>query len=148
MLTNILAELFERDFSKLKNELTSYKNEANIWKTAGQVSNSAGNLTLHICGSLKHFIGAVLGNSGYVRDREKEFKGEPVELKYLLQNIDETIDTIKNTLSKINTADLEKAFPANVFNGEKTTEFFLVHLVSHVNYHLGQVNYHRRLIEG
>ena len=147
MLTDVLAKLFERDLAKLKAEIKQYSNEADLWKTSGEITNSAGNLTLHLIGNLKHFIGATLGNSGYVRNRDLEFSDNGVPRADLLTGIDETIDVVTSTLSNLSDEDIEKIYPIEVFGEPLTTEFFLVHLAGHLNWHLGQIDYHRRLIE-
>lgn len=146
MLTDVLAHIFERDLGKLQAEVRQYSNEKDLWKKKGEISNSAGNLTLHIVGNLKHFIGAVLGGIEYVRDRDLEFADVDVSRDVLLAAIDETAVAVKDTLSKLTPADLEKQYPINVFGHPMTTEFFVVHLATHLDYHLGQINYHRRLM--
>jgi hypothetical protein len=146
MLTDVLAKLYERDLAKLKAEIEQYPNEADLWKTSGEITNSAGNLTLHLIGNLKHFIGATLGNSGYIRNRDLEFSDTGVSLGSLLIGIDETAAVVASTLSRLSEADLEKTYPIEVFGEPLTTEFFLVHLAGHLNWHLGQINYHRRLL--
>ncbi len=70
MLNELLSEFFERDIIKLKEEIVLYKDETNLWKVENKISNSAGNLCLHLIGNLNHFIGATVGNTGYVRQRE------------------------------------------------------------------------------
>lgn len=140
-----LLQLFNRDLEKLKTEISSYKDEKKIWETSGDVKNSAGNLCLHLCGNLQHFIGAVLGNSGYVRNREAEFTRKNVPVKELESEIELTTKVIENTLKELKEEELKKTYPINVFGYEMTTGFFLIHLTTHLNYHLGQVNYHRRL---
>ena len=80
-MINTLLQLFQRDLEKLKTEISSYKDEKKIWVISGEVKNSAGNLCLHLCGNLQHFIGAVLGNSGYVRNRDAEFTRKNVPVK-------------------------------------------------------------------
>lgn len=146
MLTGVLIELYGRDLDKLKAEVEQYSNEADLWKTGGEITNSGGNLTLHLIGNLKHFIGAVLGNSGYVRDRDAEFSTDGVSRAELLAEIDATALDVKSTLEKITDDDLAKTYPIEVFGHPMTTEFFLVHLTTHLNYHLGQINYHRRML--
>jgi len=149
-----LTQIYLRDLEKLKTEISSYKDETKIWKISGdtrldggQVKNSAGNLCLHLCGNLQHFIGAILGNSGYVRNRDAEFSKKNVPLTELVKEIDETIKVIKLTLESLTDAELNKIYPSNIF-GEGTTTFtFLIHLATHLNYHLGQINYHRRLLD-
>ncbi len=146
MATDSLKKLFDRDLDKLKDELSKYKQEKSLWAVKKNISNSAGNLTLHITGNLNHFIGGVLGNNGYVRDRDAEFSNKDVPVSDLLQSIDEVKTTIYNTLEGISEEQLRDNFPVNVFGYEMTTLFFLIHLHSHLTYHLGQINYHRRLI--
>ncbi|MBK7804649.1 MAG: DinB family protein [Chloracidobacterium sp.] len=146
MLTDVLAQIFERDLGKLQAEVRQYSNEKDLWKKKGEISNSAGNLTLHLVGNLKHFIGAVLGGIDNVRDRDLEFADVDVSRDVLLAAIDETALAVNDTLSKLTPADLEKQYPINVFGHPMTTEFFVVHLATHLDYHLGQINYHRRLM--
>lgn len=146
MLRDVLIQLYERDLNKLKTEIELYSDEADMWKTTGEIANSTGNLALHLTGNLKHFLGAVLGGSGYVRDRDAEFSDSGVSRKELLVDIEETADAVKGTLEKLTDDDLAKEYPIDVFDHAMTTEFFLVHLTTHFNYHLGQINYHRRLL--
>ena len=146
-------KLFNRDIEKLKNEISSYKSEESLWRISGetrlpggQVKNSGGNLCLHLCGNLQHFIGAVLGNSGYERNRDAEFSRKNVPVEELLKEIDETKKVVDNILNSLNNDILQKVYPINVFGEEMTTEFFIIHLLAHLNYHLGQINYHRRML--
>jgi uncharacterized damage-inducible protein DinB len=148
MIQQTLSELFERDLTKLKEEISLYADESKIWTVKGEIKNSAGNLTLHLLGNLNHFVGAILGNNGYVRNRDAEFSDKNVPCDEIINNIDKTIGVIKSTLSKISDEDLKKDYPVKVLKNKETmkTEFFLIHLVGHLNYHLGQINYHRRLL--
>lgn len=148
MLNATLIQLYTRDLDKLKAEIEQYSNEADLWKISDEIANSAGNLTLHLIGNLKHFIGAVLGNSGFVRDRDAEFSTSGVSRNELLAEIDVAATVVKSTLEKLTSEDLAKTYPIEVFGHPMTTEFFLVHLTTHLNYHLGQINYHRRLLAG
>lgn len=147
MMLAIFSEIFERDINKLIAEINLYKNEDDIWKVEGNISNSAGNLVLHLTGNLNHFICAILGNSGYVRNRDEEFSKRNVPREQMVADLKNTSATIKKTLSSIPEADLQKEFPVQIFNKTSTTSFVLVHLVTHLSYHLGQINYHRRLLD-
>ena len=148
MIQQSLSELFERDLNKLKEEINLYKDESYIWDVKGEIKNSAGNLTLHLLGNLNHFIGAILGNSGYVRNREEEFSDTHVPRTEIIGDIDKAIGIVKSTLSRVSDELLKKDYPIKVLKNKETmrTKFFLIHLLGHLNYHLGQVNYHRRLI--
>jgi uncharacterized damage-inducible protein DinB len=146
MLPEVLIEIYDRDLNKLKDEIGLYSNEADLWKVTDGISNSAGNLCLHLTGNLKHFFGAVLGETGYVRDRDLEFSDKSVPRDKMLADIDTTLSVVKDTLAKLSDDELAKTYPIEVFGKPMTTGFFLTHLVTHLNWHLGQVNYHRRLL--
>jgi hypothetical protein len=146
MLRDVLIQLYERDLDKLKTEIGHYTNETDLWKTSEGISNSAGNLTLHLIGNLKHFFGAVLGNSGYVRYRDEEFTAKGVSKSELLADVDVTRNVVLSTLAELVEEDFDKPYPIEVFDHPMTTGFFLTHLTTHLNYHLGQINYHRRLL--
>ncbi len=146
--TQSLQTIFDRDLNTLKKELLSYENEADLWTVQGNVTNSAGTLFLHICGNLKHFIGAELGATGYIRERDKEFSDRNVSRADIEQNIEETIAVVHKTLENLDPARLAEDFPERVLQGKPVnTELFLLHLSGHLMYHLGQINYHRRLLE-
>ncbi len=147
MITDALILLFERDLQKLKTEIELYKDEDNMWIVKEGIGNSAGNLCLHLIGNLSHFIGAMLGNTGYVRHREDEFSLKNIPRQDLITNIDNCRLIVKNTLVKLTAADLEKEFPQNVFDKSINTVMMLMHLATHLTYHLGQINYHRRLLD-
>ncbi|WP_312902902.1 DinB family protein [Chryseobacterium taichungense] len=147
MMTASLQSLFTRDLNKLKTEIESYQNEETIWKTDKNISNSAGNLCLHLVGNLNNYIGAELGNSGYIRNRELEFSLKDVPRTELIQQIESTIEIINSSLERLSTEDLQKNYPSEPLGYEMTTGYFLIHLFGHLSYHLGQINYHRRLLD-
>jgi uncharacterized damage-inducible protein DinB len=146
MLTEVLKTLFQRDLSKLKSELELYPNEKDIWKVDKNISNPAGNLCLHLIGNLNAFIGAVIGKTGYIRNRELEFSLKDIPRAELVEKIQETIAVVDHALGTLAEEDLKKEYPIIVFEKKMSTEYFLVHLATHLSYHLGQVNYHRRLL--
>ena len=146
MLINILISIFNRDLTKLKTEIQLYENEANLWLIEKNIANSAGNLCLHLTGNLRAFIGAQLGNSGYVRHRDLELSSKNIPKAELIRQIEETIIVVSQTLNKLTEDDLSQDYPVVVFAEKMTTGYFLVHLATHLGYHLGQVNYHRRLL--
>lgn len=141
-----LKQIFIRDLNILKKEISSYDVEKKLWVVENEINNSAGNLCLHLIGNLNHFIGATLGNTGYIRKRDLEFSLKNVPVAEMVRQIDEIIITIETILSSLSNNDLKKKYPLEVFGDEMTTEFFLIHLSTHLSYHLGQINYHRRLI--
>ncbi len=147
MIIESLKSLYIRDLNKLKAEIEAYQNEETLWKTDKNISNSAGNLCLHLVGNLNTYIGAQLGNSGYVRQRDLEFSLKDIPRPELIQQIEKTIDVIFYSLGKITEEDLKKDYPTEPLGYTMTTEYFLIHLFGHLNYHVGQINYHRRLLD-
>ena len=147
MLTEVLNLIFERDLKKLKLEIEQYHAENKIWIVDKQIPNSAGNLCLHLVGNLNTFIGKELGGTDYVRNRELEFSQKNIPRAELIEKVENTIIVVKNTLEKLSEDDLQKNYPTVVFGKVVSTEYFLVHLSAHLAYHLGQINYHRRLLD-
>lgn len=146
MLKESLIEIFERDLNKLKIEIGSYEDESKLWIIDHEIKNSGGNLCLHLIGNLKQFIGKVLGKYDYNRNRDAEFSNKNVPKKDLIDEIEETKNVVIASLKNIDEGEFDKKYPVNVYNNDMTTGFFLVSLVAHLNYHLGQINYHRRII--
>ncbi len=146
MYIPVLVEMFLRELDKLHEEITLYDNEQDLWKVSGKITNTAGNLCLHLCGNLQHFIGAILGKSGYERNRELEFSAKNISRNDLLNEIQKTRAIVEVTLKNMHEEDLEQIYPVHKSGKEMTTIYLLTHILCHLNYHLGQVNYHRRMI--
>jgi len=147
MLIDILKTLFKRDLIKLKEEIAAYQTEATIWTVDKNITNCGGNLCLHLVGNLNHFIGTILGETGYVRQRELEFSLKNVPKATLIQQVEETQKMIEKVLSQLTETDLSKDYPIIVFKKSISTGLFLTHLTTHLTYHTGQINYHRRLLD-
>ncbi|RQO39626.1 DinB superfamily protein [Chryseobacterium sp. KBW03] len=146
-MTESLISLYNRDLNKLKIEIEAYQNEENLWKIDKTIANSAGNLVLHLVGNLNHFIGTHLGNTGYVRQRDLEFSLKDIPRTELIEKIEATAAMIESSLAPLSEDDLKKEYPLVVFENTMTTDYFLIHLIAHLDYHLGQINYHRRLLD-
>jgi uncharacterized damage-inducible protein DinB len=147
MLKEILKTLFSRDLEKLRKEIAAYQNEENLWRVEKDIPNSAGNLCLHLIGNLNAYIGAKIAKSGYVRNRELEFSQKNISKEVLLQQIDQTIKVVENALDSLTDENFSEEYPVLVFKEKTPTGYFLVHLATHLAYHLGQINYHRRLLD-
>lgn len=146
MIKETLLKIYERDLNQLKSEIESYPDDDSLWLVMEGITNSAGNLCLHLNGNLKHFIGAVLGNTGYARKRDAEFDLKGIPKHALVADIESTIDVVKNTLKNMSEDDFFKTFPVEKHGETVSTDFMLLHLLGHFSYHLGQINYHRRLL--
>ncbi|MEM9548639.1 MAG: DinB family protein [Bacteroidota bacterium] len=147
MIISSIKSLFIRALKKLKTEIDGYSSEEKLWITDRNIANSAGNLCYHLIGNLKHFIGAQLGATGYIRRRGLEFSAKNIPKNELLDEIDEVTEIIAATLDGLTDKDLNREYPIVVFQEKMSIGYFLIHLATHLNYHLGQINYHRRLLD-
>ena len=145
-MINTITPLFIADLEKVKKEIENYTNEESLWKIARGINNSGGNLALHLIGNLNHFIGAVLGNTGYIRDRDAEFSKKNVPQATLMKQIEETIKMINEVLKNLPQDQLDNTYPIEVLKRPMTTGEFILFLYGHLSYHLGQINYHRRIL--
>jgi len=145
LLTSLHSVLM-RDLGVLEKEISLYKSEESLWIIDKSIKNSSGNLCLHLCGNLNYYIGNILGKHEYVRDRDAEFCSRNIPSAKLVAEIKKTKAIIDDTVLKLKEDQLNSNFPVEVFGKPMTTLFFLIHLTAHFSYHLGQINYHRRLL--
>ena len=143
-ITNVLR----RELKALRREIESYPNDDNLWEIPAGIANPGGNLALHLAGNLQYFVGNVLGKNGYVRNRDSEFASRDIPRADLLREIDNAIAAVELGMSKISEQDLAKPFPEKVGGVSSSTGAFLAHFATHLAYHLGQVDYHRRMLTG
>jgi uncharacterized damage-inducible protein DinB len=148
MFHNWLMEMLDNDIAKLKNEIDLYENEKDLWIIRGEIANSAGNLCLHLLGNLNHFIGHIIGSTGYQRNRDLEFSDKDVPRSELNNRIDAVREIVKKSLPGVKDSELDKPFPDKLGGQIRSYGYTLIHITNHFNYHLGQINYHRRLIAG
>jgi hypothetical protein len=139
-----LIKIFERDIERLKKEIEECE-EDKLWKTLNGIKNPVGNLCLHLIGNLNTYVGKNLGRTNYVRNREFEFSQKDLPKSLLLENIEATKKIVDQALKSLNEKQLEEMYPEKVFDYEMTTGYFLIHLAAHLSYHLGQINYLRRI---
>lgn len=148
MLSDYLVGVIVRDLKALGREVEAYPDDASLWRTPPGIANSGGTLALHLAGNVQHFFGAVLGGSGYVRDRAAEFNRRDVPRSEIAAQIQAAIAAAELGLAKASDAAMARDYPEQIAGHTVVTGEWLVHLVAHFGYHLGQVDYHRRLVTG
>ena len=146
MLVQTVLQLMERDLEKLRGEVEQYPDEASLWRDLPGIANPGGVLAAHCAGNLRHYVGALLGGSGYVRDRPAEFGRRDRTRAELLEGLAAAEKEVGAALARLSEADLAKEFPEKVGGVARSTGDQLVWLVAHLAYHMGQVNYHRRVV--
>ena len=146
MIKQDYIHLYERDLQRLITEMEAYGQQDEIWLTAPGISNTAGHLAQHLIGNLRTFVCLPMGGFPYVRDREAEFKSVRFSYEELLKELYALKADVKTSIEKLE--DLDAAYPIEVkevYEGQ-TNDFMLCHLLAHLAYHTGQINYHRRLL--
>jgi hypothetical protein len=147
-MIDTLATLIRRDLTALRDQLAAYPDNETLWKTPPGISNSGGTLALHLAGNLEHFFGAVLAKTGYVRKREEEFSRRDVSARVVIRFVDEAEQAVVSGLKVIQGQGPEHPYPMEIGGGRLSNRLFLSHLATHLAYHLGQIDYHRRLATG
>jgi hypothetical protein len=148
MQTADLKTIMARELRALAREVQAYPDDASVWRTFPGISNSAGTLVLHLAGNLQYYIGTKLGGGGYVRDRQAEFARRDVPRHELLAEIDRALAAVEGTLPRVSDQTLAADFPEPVGGKTLRTGEFLLHLATHLGWHLGQLDYHRRMVTG
>jgi uncharacterized damage-inducible protein DinB len=148
MVSESIRTIFHRELRALRREIETYPNEKDIWAVPAGIGNSAGTLALHLAGNLQHYLGARLGGTGYVRNRDAEFARRNVSRADILEELDAANVAISRAFEGINDSDLAMAYPEKISGSTLSNGEWLIHLVAHMAYHLGQIDYHRRLVTG
>ncbi len=142
------ARIMGRDLEALEGQIGLYPDDATLWKVDGDIKNSAGTLATHLVGNLEHFVGTVLGDSGYVRDRELEFSERDVTRAELQARVARCRTRVVEVLSGLSPQDMAAPYVGKVppSLAGASTHLMLLHLSGHLMWHLGQIDYHRRLL--
>lgn len=140
------ALTFARDLASVKAEILAYPDDTTPWATPAGAPNSGGNLVLHLAGNLRHFIGAGLGGSGYARDRDAEFAARSGTRAALAALIDITAAEVAHGMRVA--TDAQFAAPITLVNVTIPVRRAILQFAIHLGYHLGQLDYHRRLVTG
>lgn len=148
MLAEELAALYTRDLTRLVQEVSAFPDTATLWQTRAGVTNSAGNLGLHLEGNLREFIGRLLGEQEYQRDRPREFADSGIEKSDLVARLSALRDEIPLVVANLSAEEIDAEYPQAHGGIALSTRQMLVHLAGHLNYHLGQIDYLRRVLTG
>jgi len=140
-----LKTVMLRELRALDREMAAYPDDGSVWTTPAGAPNSAGTLALHLAGNLRHFIGATLGGTDYKRDRDAEFSTRGLSREELRAIINDAIDELTRAFETMTDEQLDAEYPLPIQDRKFRTSDYLVHLAVHLSYHLGQIDYHRRL---
>jgi uncharacterized damage-inducible protein DinB len=143
-----LATIIDRDLATLRRELEAYPDDASLWREVPGVANAGGTLALHLTGNLQHYFGALLAGTRYVRDRPSEFSRRNVPRSELLREVDAARSAVRAAAQRVVEAELAEDFPELVGGSRLLTGDYLMHLATHFAFHLGQLDYHRRVATG
>lgn len=137
-----------RDLDGLAREIELYPTDEALWADLPGTPNRGGTLALHLVGNLRHFVGAVLGGTGYERDRDAEFSTRDVPRAEVVARIRAAQDDVRATLAQLDPTALDADYPLPLAERRLSTRLFLLQLAVHLTFHLGQIDYHRRASSG
>ncbi len=143
-----LLVLFRRDLRCFIREVEAFPDDAALWRTVPGIRNSAGNLALHVAGNLRLYVGVVLGGTGYQRDREQEFSQREGSRTEIVAALEGAAIEVETGLEALTEESLAAPFPMAMGGLQPPTGRLLVHLASHLAFHLGQAGYLRRTLTG
>jgi hypothetical protein len=147
-LARDLSVLLVREVEGVRREIELFSDDASLWRTLPGVTNSAGNLAMHLAGNLQHYVGAVLGGTGYVRNRDAEFSRRSGSKAEILAELDAAIKAVRGVLPGLPADRIDAPYPELVNGSPIRTGLFLCHLATHAAFHLGQLGYLRRVLTG
>lgn len=145
-MQNDFTIFISRGIEAIITELQQYKNEEDVWKVSGEIKNSGGNLALHINGSISHFVGAVMAGNGYIRNRDAEFTDRNIPREKIIAALNSTKAMCTEFIHRQSPEFFTAIFPLTTFGDNRSNHYVLMQMVTHLQYHLGQINYHRRLM--
>jgi uncharacterized damage-inducible protein DinB len=136
-----LAAYYEHVAAHLHTWADPLSNEQ-FWRKPYPYGNSVGHLVLHLTGNLNYYIGARVAETGYVRDRDREFTDkQPPSKEEALGAFDRTIAMVVATIQKQTASDWGKAYTADR-EPEAANRFqIFVRSVGHAYHHVGQIVY-------
>jgi hypothetical protein len=141
-----LAKLFTRDLMRLIQELRVFPDDETLWQRVPGIKNSAGNLVLHLEGNLREYIGRQLGQVPYGRVRDREFSADGLARQELIDRMEQVKELVVGVVSRLSDSDLTAIYPERVLEAPLSARDFLIHLHGHINFHLGQIDYLRRIL--
>lgn len=142
---NEIAWLFRRDLERLRKQVEMVADDDALWTVQPGVTNSVGNLALHLEGNLREFVGRQLGQVAYQRTRPVEFSQKGLTKDAVIERISQLGQLIPSVIESLTPEQIESEFPEVVLDAPMTTRQFLIHLYGHLNWHLGQIDYLRRI---
>jgi hypothetical protein len=148
MSMSSIRNVLVRDLEAVREEVLAYPDEESLWQRVPGIGNSGGNLALHLAGNLQHFVGSVLGETGYLRDRDSEFDPAKRPRSFLLEELSAARLAVATTLDRLPETRCSEAFSIEFAGRRLSVDQFLVHLATHLAFHLGQIDYHRRILVG
>jgi hypothetical protein len=145
-LNDDLMRLMVRELEGFRREIALFPDDASAWRTLPGITNSAANLALHVAGGLQHFVGALLGKTGYLRNRALEFSRRAGARAEVIAELDRAIATVRDVMPRLGELDLSGEFSPPIIDATIGVRTFLIHLCAHAAMHLGQAGYLRRAL--
>ena len=140
ILSTVLADRYAVNAARVR-ELAVPLSEKHFWQKPFSYGNSFGHLVLHLTGNLNYYIGAQIAQTGYVRDRPREFNDpNPSSKEEALKHFDEAVAMVIATIKAQSPEDWIAEYSATGTNASNLLDMML-QCAAHIQHHIGQMIY-------
>ena len=141
VIANDLANYYEYVAKQLHKWVDPLSDEQ-FWHNPYAYGNSVGHLLLHLTGNLSYYIGARIADTGYVRDRNREFtETQRPPKEQVLREFDRTIALVVATIRKLSAEDWTLEYSAELEPEAKDRFAAFLRCAGHAYHHVGQIIY-------
>ena len=139
-VASVLADRYAANLARVR-ELAAPLTEEQFWAKPFPYGNSFGHLVLHLNGNLSYYIGAQIANTGYVRDRPREFsESSPPSKEDVLKRLGEAVAMVIDTIRAQTPIDWSKPYSAVGLSCNNRLEI-VIQCAAHMQHHIGQIIY-------
>jgi len=139
-LASVLADRYRANAARV-HELSAPLSVEQFWEKPFLYGNSFGHLVLHLTGNLNYYIGAQIANTGYVRDRPREFNDpNPPAKEEALRLLHDAVAMVIKTIRNQSPEDWSGEYSAVGTNCSNRIDM-VVQCAAHMQHHIGQMIY-------
>lgn len=139
-LSSVLADRYTQNAARIR-ELAAPLSNGQFWQKPFSFGNSFGHLVLHLTGNLSYYIGAQIAQTGYVRDRPREFNDpNPPSKEEALHRFDDAVAMVIKTVRAQSSEDWSAEY-SGVGTMARNRLDMIVQCAAHMQHHIGQMIY-------
>lgn len=139
-LSSVLADRYLQNAARV-HELAAPLADKRFWQKPFPFGNSFGHLVLHLTGNLNYYIGARIAETGYVRDRPREFSDpNPPSKEEALRRFDDAVEMVVCTIQNQSSEEWSAEYSGAGATAQNRLDM-IVQCAAHMQHHIGQMIY-------